>query len=84
MAKPQNRNNNNDGNGRPNEWYNNNVLLFFMLIGVAMACVTVYLVMVNSSKAVEKENGSHRELMVRTEIRELQQQQQAKNNENVS
>jgi hypothetical protein len=84
MAKPQNRNNNKDGNGQPNAWYNNNILLSFMLMVVAIACVTVYLVMVNSSKAVERENGRYRELMMmlRTEIRQLQKL--AKNNENVS
>jgi hypothetical protein len=87
MVEPQNRNNNNDGNGRPNEWFNSKFIVFCMLIGVAvvcaMVCGTVYLVTANSSKTVE-EDGRYREMMMRMEIRQLQLQQQAKHNENVS
>jgi type VI protein secretion system component VasK len=80
------QNHNNDGNGRPNEWYNSKFLVLCMLIGVAIICWTIYLVVVtaNSSKTVEKEKegARYRELMMHKEkeIRELQ----AKNNENVS
>jgi hypothetical protein len=66
MESPQNRNNNE--NGRPNEWYNNNnFLVFCKLIGIAMLWGTYFFVTTNSSKTVE--DGL---------------QQQAKNNENVS
>jgi hypothetical protein len=41
MAEPQNRNNDNDGNGQPNEWYNNKYMVC-LLIGITMVCGTVY------------------------------------------
>jgi hypothetical protein len=82
MDEPQNRNNNNDGNGRPNEWYNDKFVVFCMLIGVvvvcAMVCGTVLYCVANIlSATMGKENGP--------ELKpEWIQELQAKIDENVS